>query len=131
MNLQYILSQITLVASCHKANIIVAGKHPSPQWLSIGEATSHCSNGVSVWEWASNDRGVMPHVILCAAGDVPPLEALAATSILQKKLPQLKIRFINVVNLMKLVLPGQVRNTLRLKTIIVHFYCATFAYFLA
>eukprot|EP00814_Leptocylindrus_danicus_P006627 CAMPEP_0116012102 /NCGR_PEP_ID=MMETSP0321-20121206/4938_1 /TAXON_ID=163516 /ORGANISM="Leptocylindrus danicus var. danicus, Strain B650" /LENGTH=794 /DNA_ID=CAMNT_0003481411 /DNA_START=45 /DNA_END=2429 /DNA_ORIENTATION=+ len=100
------------LSSCHKVNVIVAGKHPSPQWLPIDEATSHCTKGVSVWEWASNDRGVMPHVIVCAAGDVPTLEALAATSILRKKLPKLKVRFINVVNLMKLALPAQHPNGL-------------------
>jgi len=83
-------------------NVVVCGKHPAPQWLTIEEARNHCAAGVGVWEWASNDKGFEPDIIIACAGDVPTLEALAATSILRKKLPGLKIRFVNVVNLMKL-----------------------------
>lgn len=86
----------------HKVNVVVAGKHPAPQWLTLEEARNHCAAGVGVWEWASNDRAEEPDIIMACAGDVPTLEALAATSILRKKLPGLKIRFVNVVNLMKL-----------------------------
>lgn len=86
----------------HKVNVVVAGKHPAPQWLTIDEARSHCQAGVAIWEWASNDRGFEPDIVIACAGDVPTLEALAATSILRKKLPNLRIRFINVVNLMKI-----------------------------
>lgn len=68
----------------------------------MDEARSHCTIGVGIWEWASNDRGGEPDIIMACAGDVPTLEALAATSILRKRLPKLKIRFVNVVNLMKL-----------------------------
>lgn len=88
--------------SIHKINVVVAGKHPAPQWLSVDEARSHCAAGVGIWEWASNDKGSEPDIIIACAGDVPTLEALAATTILRKKLPYLKIRFVNVVNLMKL-----------------------------
>ena len=90
------------VKSKHKVNVVTAGKHPSPQWLTVEEAASHCAAGIGIWEWASNDRGCEPDLIVCACGDVPTLEALAAISILREKLPNLKIRFVNVVNLMKL-----------------------------
>jgi len=86
----------------HKVNVVVAGKHPAPQWLTVNEARSHCAAGIGIWEWASNDRGSEPDIVIACAGDVPTLEALAATSILRQKLPNLKIRFVNVVNLMKL-----------------------------
>lgn len=86
----------------HKVNVVVAGKHPAPQWLTIDEARSHCAAGVGIWEWASNDKGSEPDIVMACAGDVPTLETLAAVSILRKKLPRLKIRVVNVVNLMKL-----------------------------
>ena len=71
------------------------------------EASIHCAAGIGMWDWASNDKGCEPDVIMVSAGDVPTLEALAATSILRKKLPNLKIRFVNVVNLMKMVSPSE------------------------
>ncbi len=83
-------------------NVIVASKHPRPQWLSIKEAELHCSKGVDVWEWACTDNGKEPDVVLACAGDTPTLETLAAVSILHEYMPKLKIRFINVVDVMKL-----------------------------
>ncbi|MEO3402855.1 phosphoketolase family protein [Mucilaginibacter sp. CAU 1740] len=88
--------------SRHYVNVMVAGKHPSPQWLSIDEAALHCTKGIGIWEWASNDEGLEPDVVMACAGDVPTLETLAAVSILRKALPELKIRVVNVVDLMKL-----------------------------
>jgi xylulose-5-phosphate/fructose-6-phosphate phosphoketolase len=87
----------------HKINVVVAGKHPAPQWLTIEEAREHCAVGVGIWHWASNDKGFEPDIVIACAGDVPTLESLAATSILRKNLPNLKVRFVNVVNLMKMV----------------------------
>lgn len=83
-------------------NIIVAGKQPAPQWLSMDAAIKHCHAGIGIWEWASNDKGYEPDVVMACAGDVPTLETLAAVSILRKELPKLKIRVINVVDLMTL-----------------------------
>jgi xylulose-5-phosphate/fructose-6-phosphate phosphoketolase len=88
--------------SRHYVNIIVAGKHPAPQWLNMDQAVRHCTAGIGIWEWASNDRGFDPDVVMACAGDVPTLETLAAVSILRQQLPELKIRVINVVDLMKL-----------------------------
>jgi len=88
--------------SRHYVNVVVAGKHPAPQWLGIDEAVLHCTRGVGIWTWASNDQDSDPDVVMAAAGDVPTLEILAAISILRKKLPELKIRMVNVVDLMKL-----------------------------
>ena len=88
--------------SRHYVNVVVAGKHPAPQWLPMDEAVLHCTNGAGIWEWASNDEGLEPDVVLAAAGDVPTLEVLAAISILRKHLPELRIRMVNVVDLMKL-----------------------------
>jgi xylulose-5-phosphate/fructose-6-phosphate phosphoketolase len=82
-------------------NLVVTGKHNSPQWLSMDEAVDHCTNGVGIWDWASNDGG-QPDVVMACAGDVPTLEVLAAVSILREYLPSLKIRVVNVVDLMKL-----------------------------
>lgn len=82
-------------------NVIVAGKQPEAQWLDMEEAVAHCEKGIGIWEWASNDAGE-PDVILACCGDVPTLESLAAVSILRDLVPELKIRFINVVDLMKL-----------------------------
>ena len=83
-------------------NVIVASKHPSYQWLSMDEAIKHCTNGLGIWAFASNDRDFNPDVVMACAGDTPTVEALAATKILNKYLPKLKIRFINVVDIMKL-----------------------------
>ena len=88
--------------SRHYVNIIVAGKHSAPQWLDIEAASKHCTAGIGIWEWASNDRGHEPDVVMACAGDVPTLEVLAATMILRQELPELKIRVINVVDLMRL-----------------------------
>jgi len=82
--------------------VIVAGKQPSPQWLDIDQAVLHCSRGIGIFEWASSDAGAVPDVVLGCAGDVPTLEILAATSILRDELPDLKVRVVNVVDLMRL-----------------------------
>ena len=82
-------------------NVVVAGKQPAPQWLSMEEAVSHCAEGIGVWKWASNDDG-KPDVVLGCCGDVPTLEVLAAAEILHQRLPELKVRVVNVVDLMKL-----------------------------
>jgi len=83
-------------------NVVVAGKHPLPQWLTIEAATTHCEEGIGIWKWASNDEGAEPDVVMASCGDTPTLEILAAVSILREHLPGLKIRVINVVDLMKL-----------------------------
>ena len=83
-------------------NVIVAGKQPQLQYLDMDEAIRHCTKGIGIWEWASNDRGVEPDVVMACAGDVPTLETLAATALLRQYFPELKVRVINVVNLMKL-----------------------------
>ncbi|MBF0315469.1 MAG: phosphoketolase family protein [Oligoflexia bacterium] len=91
--------------SRHYVNVVVAGKHPLPQWLNMEDAASHCAEGVGIWQWASNDQGVAegPDIVMACCGDTPTLEILAAVSILHQYLPHLKIRVINVVDLMKLV----------------------------
>ncbi|MGI8741754.1 MAG: phosphoketolase family protein [Bryobacteraceae bacterium] len=83
-------------------NVIVAGKQPAPQWLDMDAAVKHCTAGIGLWEWASNDRGGEPDVVMACAGDVPTLEALAAIELLRTHVPDLKIRFVNVVDLMVL-----------------------------
>jgi xylulose-5-phosphate/fructose-6-phosphate phosphoketolase len=88
--------------SRHYVNVVVAGKHPAPQWLSMDAAFKHCSEGIGIWQWASNDQRSEPDVVMACAGDVPTLETLAAVSILRRELPELKIRVVNVVDLMKL-----------------------------
>ncbi len=88
-------------------NVIVAGKQPMPQWLSMEQAQKHCAAGISIWDWASNDHGHEPDVILACCGDVPTLETLAAVDIIRKELPELRVRVINVVNLMKLQSPRE------------------------
>ena len=88
--------------SRHYVNVVVAGKHPAPQWLSMDQAVRHCTGGVSIWDWASNDTGGDPDVVMAAAGDVPTLEILAAIKLLREHVPELKIRMVNVVDLMKL-----------------------------
>ena len=88
--------------SRHYVNVVVAGKHPAPQWLSIEAARKHCTEGAGIWQWASNDQQGEPDLVMACAGDVPTLETLAAVSILREHLPKLKIRVVNVVDLMKL-----------------------------
>ena len=83
-------------------NVIVAGKQPSPQWLDIAAAEAHCAAGLGVWSWASSDGASVPDVVIACAGDVPTLEALAATALLREHLPDLRVRFVNVVDLMTL-----------------------------
>jgi xylulose-5-phosphate/fructose-6-phosphate phosphoketolase len=83
-------------------NVIVAGKQPQPQWLDIDAAIKHCAAGLGIWPWASNDQGGDPDVVMACCGDVPTLETLAAVELLRQHFPELKIRVINVVNLMKL-----------------------------
>jgi xylulose-5-phosphate/fructose-6-phosphate phosphoketolase len=83
-------------------NVVVAGKQPAPQWLTMDQAVKHCMAGIGIWEWASNDRGSEPDVVMACAGDVPTLETLAAVDLLRRYSPNLKIRVINVVDLMTL-----------------------------
>ncbi len=88
--------------SRHYVNVVVAGKHPAPQWLSMDAAVKHCTEGAGIWQWASNDSRGEPDLVMACAGDVPTLETLAAVSILRERLPALKVRVVNVVDLMKL-----------------------------
>jgi xylulose-5-phosphate/fructose-6-phosphate phosphoketolase len=88
-------------------NVIVAGKQPAPQWLSMDEAIRHCAAGIGIWEWASSDKGAEPDVVMACCGDVPTLETLAAVDLLRTYVPQLKVRVINVVNLMTLQSPNE------------------------
>lgn len=88
--------------SRHYVNVVVAGKHPSPQWLTMDAAAKHCAQGIGIWRWASNDQGTTPDVVMACCGDVPTLETLAAVSIMREHLPNLKIRVVNVVDLMRL-----------------------------
>ncbi|MGE0376244.1 MAG: phosphoketolase [Planctomycetaceae bacterium] len=90
-----------------KVNVIVAGKQPQPQWLTMDQAVKHCSAGIGIWEWAGNDRGGEPDVVLACCGDVPTLETLAAVDLLRQQLPDLKVRVINVVDLMTLQPPEE------------------------
>jgi len=83
-------------------NVIVAGKQPEAQWLDMDAAITHCTQGIGIWEWASNDEGAEPDVVMACAGDVPTLETLAAVDVLRKHLPDLKVRVVNVVDLMTL-----------------------------
>ena len=83
-------------------NVIVAGKQPSPQWLDMDAAVKHCTAGLGIWPWASNDQGGEPDVVMACCGDVPTLETLAAVELLRTHFPDLKVRVINVVDLMKL-----------------------------
>ena len=83
-------------------NLIVAGKQPALSYLSIEQAVAHCTRGLGIWDWASNDRGALPDVVLACAGDVPTLEVLAAVALLREHLPALKVRVVNVVDLMRL-----------------------------
>jgi xylulose-5-phosphate/fructose-6-phosphate phosphoketolase len=83
-------------------NVVVAGKQPAPQWLTMEQAIRHCTAGLGIWEWASNDRGSEPDVVMACCGDVPTLETLAAVALLREHAPGLKVRVINVVDLMSL-----------------------------
>lgn len=90
------------VKSKNYINVIVASKHERPQWLTMEEAVKHCTKGIGIWDWASTDNGENPDIIMACCGDTPTLETLAAVSILKENYPELKIRVINVVDLMKL-----------------------------
>ncbi len=88
--------------SRHYVNVIVAAKHPAPQWLSMKEAVEHCTKGIGIWDWASNDLNCETDVVMACSGDVPTLETLAAVKIIHENLPEIKVRVINVVDLFKL-----------------------------
>jgi len=88
--------------SRHYVNVVVAGKHPAPQWLTMEAAVKHCTKGIGIWQWASNDQDIAPDVVMACCGDVPTLETLAAVSIMREHLPDLKVRLVNVVDLMRL-----------------------------
>jgi xylulose-5-phosphate/fructose-6-phosphate phosphoketolase len=88
-------------------NIVVAGKHKAPQWLDMDAAVKHCAAGAALWPWAGTDDGGEPDVVLAAAGDVPTLEVLAAAAILRAELPSLRVRVVNIVDLMRLQPPGE------------------------
>jgi xylulose-5-phosphate/fructose-6-phosphate phosphoketolase len=83
-------------------NVIVAGKQPAPQWLTMDQAIKHCEAGLGIWPWASNDREGEPDVVMACCGDVPTLETLAAAAILRDRVPDLRVRVVNVVDLMRL-----------------------------
>jgi xylulose-5-phosphate/fructose-6-phosphate phosphoketolase len=93
--------------SRNHVNVIVAGKQPAPQWLSMDDALRHCESGIGIWEWASSDKGGEPDVVMACCGDVPTLETLAAVSLLKTHVPELKVRVINVVDLMRLQPPEE------------------------
>jgi xylulose-5-phosphate/fructose-6-phosphate phosphoketolase len=88
--------------SRHYVNVVIAGKYQAPQWLTMEAAVKHCREGIGIWQWASNDNGNSPDVVMACCGDVPTLETLAAVSILKEHLPELNIRVVNIVDLMKL-----------------------------
>jgi xylulose-5-phosphate/fructose-6-phosphate phosphoketolase len=88
--------------SRHYVNVIVAGKQPAPQWLDMDAAIRHCTAGIGIWGWASNDENAEPDVVMASAGDVPTLESLAAVDLLRQHFPDIRIRFVNVVDLMTL-----------------------------
>ncbi len=88
--------------SRNQVNVVVAGKQLAPQWLTMDQAIKHCTAGLGIWDWASNDRGSVPDVVMACCGDVPTLETLAAVEIMHKYTPELKIRVVNIVDLMRL-----------------------------
>ncbi|MBU1443961.1 MAG: phosphoketolase, partial [Gammaproteobacteria bacterium] len=88
--------------SRHYVNVVVAGKHPAPQWLTMDAAVRHCTRGIGIWSWASSAGELEPDVVMACCGDVPTLETMAAVSILREHLPELKVRVVNVVDLMRL-----------------------------
>jgi xylulose-5-phosphate/fructose-6-phosphate phosphoketolase len=97
---------LSVMAHClnsrHYVNVVIAGKYQAPQWLTMDAAIKHCSEGIGIWQWASNDQDQSPDVVMACCGDAPTLETLAAVSIMREHLPNLKIRVVNVVDLMKL-----------------------------
>jgi len=99
--------------SRHYVNVVIAGKHPAPQWLTMDAAVKHCSEGIGIWRWASNDEDAPPDVVMACCGDVPTLESLAAVSILREHVPELRMRLVNVVDLMKLQPPTEHPHGLR------------------
>jgi xylulose-5-phosphate/fructose-6-phosphate phosphoketolase len=98
--LLYVTAKV--LASRNFINVIVAGKQQQPQWLSMDAAIRHCTAGIGIWEWASNDYGSEPDVVMACAGDVPTLETLAAVDLLRQFAPELKVRVVNIVDLMTL-----------------------------
>jgi xylulose-5-phosphate/fructose-6-phosphate phosphoketolase len=98
--------------STNQINVIVSDKQPHLQYLSIDAAIAHCTKGIGIWEWASTDKGVEPDIVIACAGDIPTQEALAATEILHHSFPDLKIRFINAVDLLALQQPSEYVNGL-------------------
>jgi xylulose-5-phosphate/fructose-6-phosphate phosphoketolase len=98
--------------SRNKVNVIVAGKQSAPQWLNMDEAITHCAAGIGIWKWASNDKDSEPDVVMACCGDVPTLETLAAVSLLRTYLPAVKVRVVNIVDLMKLQPPREHPNGL-------------------
>ena len=104
-SLLYVTDQC--LRSRHLVNVVIAGKQPSPQWLSMEDAIKHCSEGIGIWTWASSDQDGKPDVVMACAGDVPTLETLAAVTLMRAWLPQLKVRVVNVVDLMTLQPPSE------------------------
>ena len=90
------------IRSRNYINVMVTSKHPRPQWLNMEQAIKHCTQGVGIWQWASNDQGAEPDIVMACCGDAPTLETMAAVSILRKNLPEVRIRVINIVDLMRL-----------------------------
>ena len=90
------------IRSRNYVNVIVASKHPRPQWLTMEQAVKHCTQGIGIWQWASTDEGQEPDIVMACCGDTPTLETLAAVTILRDSFPELKIRVVNVVDLMRL-----------------------------
>ena len=93
--------------SRNQVNVVVAGKQPEPQWLEMDAAIKHCTAGIAIFEWASNDEGEEPDIVMACAGDVPTIETLAAVDLLRRNLPDLKVRVVNVVDLMTLQPRGE------------------------
>lgn len=90
------------IRSKNYVNVLVTSKHPRPQWLTMDEAVKHCTQGIGIWQWASNDAGAEPDIVMACCGETPTMETLAAVKILRENVPGIKIRVINVVDLMKL-----------------------------
>jgi xylulose-5-phosphate/fructose-6-phosphate phosphoketolase len=88
--------------SVNYVNVIVAGKQPAPQWLTMDQAILHCTRGIGIWEWASNDRGGPPDVVMACCGDIPTLETLAAVDLIRQHMPLIKVRVVNIVDLMRI-----------------------------
>ena len=93
--------------SRHYVNVVIAGKHPAPQWLAMDDAIKHTAAGLGIWQWASDNSGTAPDVVMACCGDVPTLETLAAVSIMRAQLADVKIRVVNIVDLMKLQPQGE------------------------